>query len=81
MRRTRGSAGGSDSGRAAGIAVLLLSAGLVQFVFGSLVRRLRVFFPPEVCGVVVLILGVSMVPHAFERIVDMPAAAGPLRGC
>jgi xanthine/uracil permease len=31
-----------------------------------------------VCGVVVLMLGVSMVPHAFERIVDMPSALEPV---
>ena len=53
----------------AGIAVLLLSAGVVQFVFGSLVRRLRVFFPPEVCGVVVIMLGVSLLPGTLRGIV------------
>lgn len=52
-----------------GIAVLLLSAGIVQFVFGSLVRRLRVFFPPEVCGVVVIMLGVSLLPGTLRGIV------------
>jgi len=53
----------------AGIAVLMLSAGIVQFVFGSLVRRLRVFFPPEVCGVVVIMLGVSLLPGTLRGIV------------
>jgi xanthine permease XanP len=57
-----------------GVAALTLVGGLVQIVVGLTFRRLRAFFPPEVCGVVVLMLGVSMVPHAFERIVDMPAA-------
>ncbi|PZF78377.1 hypothetical protein DK847_00710 [Aestuariivirga litoralis] len=52
-----------------GIAVLLLTAGIVQFVFGSLVRRLRVFFPPEVCGVVVIMLGVSLLPGTLRGIV------------
>lgn len=52
-----------------GIAVLLLAAGTVQFVFGSLVRRLRVFFPPEVCGVVVIMLGVSLLPGTLRGIV------------
>lgn len=52
-----------------GIAVLMLSAGIVQFVFGSLVRRLRVFFPPEVCGVVVIMLGVSLLPGTLRGIV------------
>ena len=57
------------SGGLGGIAFLLLCAGLVQFVFGSLVRRLRVFFPPEVCGVVVIMLGVSLLPGTLRGIV------------
>jgi len=52
-----------------GIAFLLLCAGAVQFVFGSLVRKLRVFFPPEVCGVVVIMLGVSLLPGTLRGIV------------
>lgn len=62
----------------AGVAALTLVGGLVQILVGLTFRRLRAFFPPEVCGVVVLMLGVSMVPHAFERIVDMPAALTPV---
>jgi len=58
-----------------GVAALTLVGGLVQIIVGLTFRRLRAFFPPEVCGVVVLMLGVSMVPHAFERIVNMPLAA------
>jgi len=61
-----------------GVAALTLVGGLVQILVGLTFRRLRAFFPPEVCGVVVLMLGVSMVPHAFERIVDMPAALEPV---
>ena len=57
-----------------GVAALTLVGGLVQILVGITFRRLRAFFPPEVCGVVVLMLGVSMVPHAFERIVNMPSA-------
>jgi xanthine permease XanP len=57
-----------------GVAALTLVGGLVQIIVGLTFRRLRAFFPPEVCGVVVLMLGVSMVPHAFERIINMPSA-------
>ncbi|PZF75222.1 hypothetical protein DK847_19145 [Aestuariivirga litoralis] len=64
-----GQAAGPD-----GVAALTLVGGLVQIIVGLTFRRLRAFFPPEVCGVVVLMLGVSMVPHAFERIVDAPDA-------
>lgn len=56
-----------------GVAALTLVGGLVQIIVGLTFRKLRAFFPPEVCGVVVLMLGVSMVPHAFERLIDMPA--------
>jgi xanthine/uracil permease len=57
-----------------GVAALTMVGGLVQILVGLTFRRLRAFFPPEVCGVVVLMLGVSMVPHAFERIINMPSA-------
>lgn len=56
-----------------GIATLAFIGGLVQILVGLTFRRLRAFFPSEVCGVVVLMLGVSMVPHAFDRIVNQPA--------
>ncbi len=52
-----------------GIALLIASAGIVQFAFGSVVRKLRVFFPPEVCGVVVIMLGVSLLPGTLRGIV------------
>lgn len=55
---------------ASGIAVLVASAGLCQFVFGSAVRKLRVLFPPEVCGVVVIMLGVSLLPGTMRGIVE-----------
>ncbi len=56
-----------------GIATLAFIGGLVQILVGLTFRKLRAFFPSEVCGVVVLMLGISMVPHAFERIVSQPA--------
>lgn len=63
-----GQASGAD-----GIATLAFVGGMVQILVGLTFRKLRAFFPSEVCGVVVLMLGVSMVPHAFERIVSQPA--------
>lgn len=50
-----------------GIAALAILGGIVQIVVGRGVRYLRAYVPPEVCGVVVLMLGVSMVPPAFDR--------------
>lgn len=58
---------GQEAGPA-GIATLAVIGGLVQILVGQVLRQLRRFFPTEVCGVVVLMLGVSMVPRAIERI-------------
>ena len=59
-----------------GIAVLVVSAGISQFFFGSAVRKLRVLFPPEVCGVVVIMLGVSLLPGTLRGIVTSTAPSG-----
>jgi xanthine permease XanP len=65
-------AAGSTAGPG-GIAALVASAGLIQFAFGTVVRRLRVLFPPEVCGVVVIMLGVSLLPGTLRGIVAQSA--------
>ncbi len=49
------------------LAGLLAAAGCAQIVFSAAVRRLRAALPPEVCGVVILMLGVSMMPLALSR--------------
>lgn len=54
---------------ASGILVLLVTSGLMQCVFGSAIQRLRVLFPPEVCGVVVVMLGVSLLPGTLRGII------------
>ena len=59
-----------------GVAVLVVSAGISQFFFGSAVRKLRVLFPPEVCGVVVIMLGVSLLPGTLRGIVASTAPSG-----
>jgi len=56
-----------------GIAFMLLCAGVLEFLFGSSVRRLRAFFPPEVCGVVVIMLGVSLLPGALRGVATTDA--------
>lgn len=45
-----------------GIATLAIVGGLVQIAMGQMLPKLRAFFPAEVCGVVVLMLGVSILP-------------------
>ena len=59
-----------------GIAVLVVSAGISQFFFGSAVRKLRVLFPPEVCGVVVIMLGISLLPGTLRGIVTSTSPFG-----
>lgn len=61
-----------------GVATLAFTGGVVQILVGLTFRRLRAFFPSEVCGVVVLMLGVSMVPSAFDHIVNVPPGFQPL---
>jgi xanthine/uracil permease len=51
-----------------GVATLVLLGGVAQIAMGQLLPKLRAFFPAEVCGVVVLMLGVSILPHGFLRI-------------
>ena len=41
----------------AGVAFLISAAGLLEFAFAKILPRLRVLFPPEVCGVVITMLG------------------------
>ena len=49
------------------LAGLLAAAGCAQMVFSAAVCRLRAALPPEVCGVVILMLGVTMMPLALSR--------------
>jgi len=69
---------GIQAGAAAGpggIAALAIVGGLAQVAMGRVLERLRGFFPAEVCGVVVLMLGVSILPHAFHRILGLEGGA------
>lgn len=53
------------------IALLALMVGLMQLPMGRFIRKVRAFFPPEVCGVVVLMLGVSLIPGALRRMLGL----------
>jgi xanthine permease XanP len=65
---------GQDAGPA-GIATLAIIGGIVRIAVGRGLNHLRPYLPPEVCGVVVLVLGISMVPPAFDRIMGLHADA------
>jgi xanthine permease XanP len=58
-----------------GVAALALMGGLAQIAMGRVLERMRAFFPAEVCGVVVLMLGVSMLPLTFRRILGIEDGA------
>lgn len=58
-----------------GVAALVLVGGLAQIAMGQVLERLRALFPAEVCGVVVVMLGVSILPNSFQRILGIEAGA------
>ncbi|MCM5570421.1 purine/pyrimidine permease [Burkholderiaceae bacterium FT117] len=47
---------------------MTIFAGLATLVLSQLVRRFRKLFPPEVSGVVVLMVGLSIVPVALPQV-------------
>ena len=50
---------------------MILFAGLLSLGFSRVLRRYRWLFPPEVSGVVVLMLGLTIVPIALPRFVGI----------
>ena len=49
------------------LAGLMTMTGLVQVAFARVFHRLRTVFPAEVCGVVIMMLGISLVRAAIQR--------------
>lgn len=54
---------------------MTIFAGLVTLVLSQLMRRFRKLFPPEVSGVVVLMVGISIVPVALPQMLGMERGA------
>lgn len=50
---------------------MTIVTGLVAIALAPLLRRFRKLFPPEVSGVVVLMVGLSMVPVALQRFLGL----------
>ena len=50
---------------------MTIVAGFIALGLSQILRRFRKLFPPEVSGVVVLMVGISMVPVALERLVGI----------
>ena len=64
-------------GRAHGYGAVLggaLLASLVELLLGAGLHRLRRFFPPLVSGVVVLLIGLSLIPVAIDWSLGLDAA-------
>ncbi len=68
-----GSAGGLGA-----IAAMSLVSGVVGLVFSRMLRWLRVLFPAEVCGVAVIMLGISLVRPGMTHALGLHGPhAGP----
>lgn len=59
---------------------MTLLTGVFGLVLAQIIGRLRRFFPPELCGVVVLMIGLSVIRFAFPRFLGIEgtdASAAP----
>ena len=45
----------------------MLVSGVCVFLLGRFVSRLQILFPPEVMGVLLVLLGISLLPGGFDR--------------
>lgn len=61
------------AGGPSGIAMVVLLGALIQLGFSGAVRQVRAYFPPEVCGAVVAMLGVALLPGALRRSLGLAA--------
>ena len=52
----------------------ILISGLCVLTFGRFVNKLRVMFPPEVMGVLLVLLGISLVPGGVDRSAGLAGA-------
>ncbi|TCT06628.1 uracil-xanthine permease family protein [Aquabacter spiritensis] len=62
------------------MAAHLVLTGLCQLVLARVVRPLRILLPPEVCGVAVSMLGVSLAAPALRRALGMDGAETAVSG-
>lgn len=70
----------AQAGRTGGLALMLgmtLTTAAVQIVLAPFVPRLRSVFTPLVSGVVVLLIGLSLIPTAMTNIAAPPSPGAP----
>jgi NCS2 family nucleobase:cation symporter-2 len=65
------------AGKAGGLALIFgmtVVAGIFEALFSQVVGRMRKFFPPEVTGTVVLMVGVEVIPIAIPKFFGVDSA-------
>jgi len=70
----------SQAGHAGGLPLMFgmsLAAAPVNLVLAPFLPRLRKFFSPLVCGIVVLLVGLSIIPEAMYGIIASPGLGAP----
>ena len=69
-----------QSGQVGGLPLMFgmsLAAAPVPFLLAPFLPKLRHFFSPLVCGIVVLLIGISIIPEAMYGIVAPPGPGAP----
>jgi xanthine permease XanP len=59
---------------------MTMAAGLVEAVFARVVPRLRSLFPPEITGLVVLMVAVGLIPLGVSKCFGINYNGEPIRG-
>lgn len=71
------------AGKAGGLALIFgmtAIAGIFEALFSQVVGRLRKFFPPEVTGTVVIMVGVEVIPIAVPKFFGVDSAHPGVQG-
>jgi NCS2 family nucleobase:cation symporter-2 len=71
------------AGRSAGLGAVMVGTffgGFFEALFSRVVKRLRQFFPPEVTGTVVAMVGITVIPFAMPRFLGLNETDPVVRG-
>jgi xanthine permease XanP len=59
---------------------MTIVAGIVEALFSRVINRMRFLFPPEITGLVVLMVAVSVVPLGVSKFLGINFAGEPIHG-
>ncbi len=59
---------------------MTIAAGLVEAVFARMIHRLRFLFPPEITGLVVLMVAVGVIPLGVSKCFGINYEGEPIKG-